>query len=600
MAVTCPACGEVSRDEEFCDRCNAELACRSLRPPAVCRLEALGDIELTREQREFLSWPEASVTVVPRSRADCQSNLPLAWRIHWIAAELWQRWQGALEERMSRQAVSLPACRVVAEEKGCWVLAEAAAERSQPWLAADRFDALGWLRLLTDFLDDIQEALAALHAVGLVWLTFDPREMETCQGRLRFTNMDLGVYPAGQSPAQLNVAPAFAAPEVVRFRAAEITERTDVFHLALFSYYWLARYLPSGFLGEGLEAFDFALPPLRIYAPDLPPGIDSVLARGLEVEPDRRYGSVSEFCAALRSALCGAESRARSAVPVRWEIGIHTRTGRSKTERGEQNEDAVLFKEFAEPARALVAVADGISSCDVGSGAIASRTVCEALDAAFARDREVKDFGEEMAVVCRRAGRLLLDWALRQGERERLLQGHHLMGTTLTAGWLEGNRLTLANLGDSRAYLVDAQGIEQLTVDGDLGCSLLRAGAPPEEVQELGGQAKALRECVGGCYRTPRGELGVDEDRCRPSITHWTLLPGDVVVLCTDGLVEEGQFLDPEELAGLVRDHQHLPAAVLAEKLAERADARQRPPSAEEPEGWGDNISCAVIKVGPG
>jgi protein phosphatase len=600
MAVTCPACGEVSRDEEFCDRCNAELAYRAFRPPAVCRLENLGDIELTPEQREVLSWPEASVTVVPKGGVDGQSALPLAWRIHWIAAELWPCWQAALEQRMSRQAGCLPSCRVVAEEHGCWVVAEAAAERSRPWLAADRLDALGRLRLLTDFLDTFQEALAALHAAGLVWLTFDPREIETYQGRLRFTNMDLGVYPAGQSPVQLNVVSAFAAPEVVRFRAAEVTERTDVFHLALFSYYWLARYLPSGFLGEGLEAFDFALPPLRIYAPDLPPGIGSVLGQGLAVEPARRHASVGDFCAALRSALHDAESRARSALPVRWEIGSHTRTGRSKAERGEYNEDVVLLKEFAEPARALAAVADGISSCDVGSGAVASRTVCEALDAAFAQDCKGKDFGEEAPLVCRRAAGLLLDWALRRGERERLLLGHHLMGTTLTAGWLEGNRLTLANLGDSRAYLVHAQGIEQLTVDGDLGCSLLRAGAPPEEVQELGSQAKALRECVGGCYRTPPGELAIDEDRCRPTITHWTLLPGDVVVLCTDGLVEEGQFLDPEALAGLVRDHQDLPAAVLAEKLAEEADARQRLPSPEEPEGRGDNISCAVIKVGAG
>src|SRR5262245_11981642 len=130
MAVTCPACGEVSRDEEFCDRCNAELAYRAFRPPAVCRLEALGDVELTPEQREVLSWPEASVTVVPRSRADCQSALPPAWRLHWIAAELWPRWQAALNERMSRQAVCLPSCRVVAGEQGCWVLAEMAAERS--------------------------------------------------------------------------------------------------------------------------------------------------------------------------------------------------------------------------------------------------------------------------------------------------------------------------------------------------------------------------------------------------------------------------------------------------------------------------------------
>src|SRR5262249_11495633 len=160
--------------------------------------------------------------------------------------------------------------------------------------------------------------------------------------------------------------------------------------------------------------------------------------------------------------------------------------------------------------------------------------------------------------------------------------GGHLMGTTLTAAWLEGDLLTLAHLGDSRAYLIDAAGVEQLTVDGDLGCALLAAGGPPEEVLQLGGMARALHDCVGGCYRTPRGELAIEEDRCRPPLTRWPLQPGDVIVLCTDGLVEEGVFLDPNGLADLVRRHQALPAQALAEKLAEAADACQRLPS--EPE----------------
>jgi hypothetical protein len=50
----------------------------------------------------------------------------------------------------------------------------------------------------------------------------------------------------------------------------------------------------------------------------------------------------------------------------------------------------------------------------------------------------------------------------------------------------------------------------------------------------------------------------------------------------------------------LVRANHPLPAAAQAEKLAERADARRRLPSAEEAEGRGDYLSCAVIKAGPG
>src|SRR5207245_10667167 len=64
--------------------------------------------------------------------------------------------------------------------------------------------------------------------------------------------------------------------------------RSNVFHLALFAYYWLAGRLPEGFNGRGLEAFGFTLPPLRTFAPNLPPGIAQVLDQGLALEPARR------------------------------------------------------------------------------------------------------------------------------------------------------------------------------------------------------------------------------------------------------------------------------------------------------------------------
>jgi serine/threonine protein phosphatase PrpC len=109
--------------------------------------------------------------------------------------------------------------------------------------------------------------------------------------------------------------------------------------------------------------------------------------------------------------------------------------------------------------------------------------------------------------------------------------------------------------------------------------------------------AKALRECIGGCKVTPEGKVEVLDDSCIPMVTRWPLLPGDVVVLCTDGLVEPGLFLDEATLGELVRSHRDLPAQELAEVLADAADALQRPPSPVEPEGCGDNISCVVVKV---
>jgi serine/threonine protein phosphatase PrpC len=589
MPVTCPACGAASLDREFCDRCNASFDIEHAAvPPSYARI-AGQVIEIGPADRQKLTRPESSVRV----RAEGGT-----YRLHWIANKLWSAWEPLLRERQSFRAASLPDCQVVEEAAGQWIVAEAAT----PGLpGADALvpggDPVREVRRLADVLDKFQDGLQALHAAGLVWLTFDPEEVETANGRLRFTNLDLRVYPAGRCPAELDFIPAFAAPEVCRFQDARIDPRTDVFHLALFGYYWLAKYLPHGFFGKTLKEFAFQVPPLRILAEWLPPGIASVLHRGLEVDPDRRFASVGEMCAAYREAVDRAKRRARSEGPLRWEFGLHSRPGRAKMAHAGSNEDYALLREFKSPERALVLLADGVSSCEVGSGAVASRLVCELTAERFGPESRVADFCRMLPAACRDGALALLQWALDREAKDRLLAGAGLMATTLTAAWLEGRELTLANVGDSRAYLIHDAGIEQLTVDGDLGTCLLAAGAPPEDVLALGGLGRALREYIGGCSRTAQGELTIEEDRCRPAVSHWPLLAGDVVVLCSDGLVEEGAFLEPGDLAELVRRHPTLSAAALAETLVEAAESRQRLPSEEEPEGFGDNITCAVIRI---
>jgi serine/threonine protein phosphatase PrpC len=591
MPVTCPACGAPSLDREFCDRCNADLGCKEvLTSPCVFPADNGEVIPLGRFERARLGRPEAFAVVTGGDGR--------RWRVHWIPAAQWPLWEPFFTERQARKSPYLPECRVVEAETGRWVVAEATGT-PPPLGLSGRGDAgpVHQVRRLAGVLDAFGEALGALHDAGLVWLTFDPEAVEIADGQLWFTNLDLRVEPAGRCPTELETLPAFAAPEVCRFQDEKIGPRTDVFHLTLFAYYWLASYLPCGFTGKGLEAFDFELPPLRVLAPWLPPGIAAVLHHGLDVEPERRFGSVAELCAAYREAVGRAERRWEAREAVHWEIGLHSRTGLGKSARGGVNEDYALVREFGHPQRALVLVADGVSSCEVGSGDVASRLVCELTAGMFGPHDRAADFRRKLPDACPEGAEALLQWALDRGEEDRLRRGAGLMATTLTGAWLEGGELTLANVGDSRAYLVDDAGAEQLTVDGDLGCALLGAGAPPEEVYGLEGLARALREYVGGCCRTPRGELAVDEDRCRPRLSRWPLVPGDVVVLCSDGLVEEGAFLEPAELGELVRGHPDLPAAALAEKLAEAAEARQRPPSEAEPEGFGDNITCAVIRI---
>ncbi|MGL4551544.1 MAG: PP2C family protein-serine/threonine phosphatase, partial [Gemmataceae bacterium] len=149
--------------------------------------------------------------------------------------------------------------------------------------------------------------------------------------------------------------------------------------------------------------------------------------------------------------------------------------------------------------------------------------------------------------------------------------------------------------GDSRAYLVRGGVAEQLTVDGDLGSLQLAGGVPPERVREMGPMAQALYRCLGVSQPGPR-RLVMDPERCQPDLTYWPLLPGDVVVLCTDGLVEEGVFLSPAELPLLIDDS---PAEALVERLVTAALARHRGPTDDEPEGCGDDVTCVVLRVLP-
>jgi protein phosphatase len=320
-----------------------------------------------------------------------------------------------------------------------------------------------------------------------------------------------------------------------------------------------------------------------------------VVMRALSILPRDRFETPKAFAEALAASIAQVRTRRAFTDSLRWDIGGHTRTGRSKAEMHRSNEDTILIKDDEQGALALVA--DGVSTCDIGSGGLASMMTAIVIENALSEGCTHELFPALIAAATTRGSVGLLEWALAHGCRADLEAGRDLMGTTLTVAWLQGHEISLANLGDSRAYLVTDDAIEQLTVDGDLASDLLAHGSSPEEIRELGAMARALRECVGGCIRTDDGELGILPESTRPKVSRWPLVPGDVIVLCTDGLVEEGYFLEPNTVAEIVRKYRNRPAADIALLLVDAADALQRLPTVLEPDGFGDNISCIVIKI---
>lgn len=587
MAKLCPLCGRSSQDVEFCDHCNSDLSVPQIAEGMpTCPLGG-NPVSLTSEQWHHLVDPESFVVLFDGVQAR---------RVHWVSAGRRDTLKDSLQRRASIRLSCLPEVVLGEDALGTWVIA-AHAEPYEPWLETHSFEAMGSVSQMLHHARAVSGVMEELHAHGLVWANFDPQALQRDkQRRLQITNLDLRVYEAGTPPDDLRVLPRFVAPEIIGAAHEELTPRSDVFHLALFLYYWQAGVLPDGLCSQGLEAFDYQFPPLRVYCPQLPEGIAAVLERGLALAPSARPATPNQLCDELAEELDRCRARRGYAGALTWEIGKHTRTGRCKEAQHKANEDHVLACSFDDPPRALLAVADGISLCDVGSGALASFIVTMMVENSFDATAHASQFEERMSALAVQGANTLLEWARERGQIDRLARGGDLMGTTLTVAWIEGREVRLANLGDSRAYLLSGDVIDQLTVDGDLGTELLQNGRAPEEVAELGPIAKALRQCIGGSKVDDEGNVVIFAEACKPSFTRFPVMPGDILVLCTDGLVEEGAFLSPKSLLELRDKHPDASPQQLAEFFAEAADALQSIPSPLEPDGFGDNISCIVVQ----
>jgi len=145
------------------------------------------------------------------------------------------------------------------------------------------------------------------------------------------------------------------------------------------------------------------------------------------------------------------------------------------------------------------------------------------------------------------------------------------MGATLTAAWIDGSRLSLVHVGDSRAYLLRAGSLQQLTSDHSLVAEQVRQGIlTPAEAEESEMQSVLLR-ALGS-----QPEVQVDADQ-------HAIIARDILLLCSDGLTR--MLIEPE-IAGTLQAEPDATRA--AEKLVELANDR----------GGADNITVVVVRIG--
>lgn len=204
----------------------------------------------------------------------------------------------------------------------------------------------------------------------------------------------------------------------------------------------------------------------------------------------------------------------------------------------------------------LFLVADGLGGA--AAGEIASRMGARAVfDAMRAQIPDGGENAEAFALALRDAV-LAANAAIHQhAARHAELRG---MGTTLTAAALHGDTLYLAQVGDSRAYLLRDGALQQLTKDQSLMQKLVEAGEITPEQAETSVRRNIILQALG-----PEATVKVD-------LTHQPLRRGDLLLLCSDGL--SGQ-LRAQELADAARQCTDL--AALCRELVARANATGGP-----------------------
>jgi len=202
------------------------------------------------------------------------------------------------------------------------------------------------------------------------------------------------------------------------------------------------------------------------------------------------------------------------------KVGFRTDPGR----RREINEDSVLVnKELG-----LFIVADGMGGHKAGkvAGVIAVDEIRECMSAGLAPGKDLAALLDESVLTANRA-------IARSSVADPEWRGE--MGTTVVAALLNGNRLFVSHVGDSRAYRINDRTIRQLTQDHTFVADWLREGRiTPEEAR--------IHPARHGLFMA----LGLEDD-IEPATTEWSWDDFDCLLLCSDGLsdmVEDQQILD--------------------------------------------------------
>jgi protein phosphatase len=220
------------------------------------------------------------------------------------------------------------------------------------------------------------------------------------------------------------------------------------------------------------------------------------------------------------------------------------------------NEDAYTILENHH----LFVIADGMGRH--AAGEVASKAAVDAIAESFTKGKRPSWQPEGM--LPKRAA--MLRNAILLANEQIFQQAHDVdeyagMGTTVVSAYFSPNnqRVYIAHVGDSRCYRYRGNALQQITKDHTLGAAGIQ-----------GKSSSVLSRAVGV------------EDRVEVDLTMESPLPGDVYLLCSDGL---SRMVNDEEIGKAIGEVTDLDAC--SAKLIDMANAR----------GGRDNITTILIRV---
>lgn len=487
-------------------------------------------------------------------------------------------WERVVLSRAGHAA--LPAFLDTFEEDGWEYVVQEAPQGRPFWDSWDEGDATYAQRFA--WLEQVAEALQALHGAGALLEGLRPdMVVVTTDGRARVADVT-DLLPMPLPPDAPVRASLYSAPEL-SLAPGIADARADLYHFGAMLY--------ALHVGREPADSDFERPGTpKAFLPRFPdahPLFGRLVSKTFCRDVAARFPSDEAGCqdpTGFVELIQTLRACGRALDRVRLEIAAWTTTGMVRT----GNEDvfallhaAVSHQDDLED-RALILLADGMGGSEAGEVA-AALAIRAARDYLLARepfsdlvgatrtptdDGSVAHHSAAPAQVIREA-LIHANRQVHQASRSGI--GKRGMGCTAEVVYLGDRDLLVGHVGDSRTYLMHGGRLTQVTRDHTLVNRLLELGALTAEEAENHPRRSELQQAVGG------------HAEVEPEVTQCILVPGDWVVVCSDGL---SNHVTPTELQHMLQA-EATSAEMAARRLVNFANIK----------GASDNATVVVVRV---